>query len=39
MSANFSSDSIVWVDGQVTLPKHILKILGRRIFKNDLSTR
>ena len=28
MSANFSSDSIVWVDGQVTLPKHILKILG-----------
>ena len=22
MSANFSSDSIVWVDGQVTLPKH-----------------
>lgn len=28
MSNSFSSNSVVWVDGQVTLPKHILKALG-----------
>lgn len=28
MSQNFSSNSAVWVDGQVVIPKHVLKALG-----------
>ena len=28
MTNEFSSNSAVWVDGQVRLPKHVLKALG-----------